>query len=186
MIPFVHEEIEDQWVNGVAFARLATVEEVIAGDIDSSCHLVDNKKIEFIVPAVSSALVTKMPSWRDVMTANSNHQKTSKLTETMASFAVDAKTLPPKKVYFSIGKADADVELSNKFFTKSKGGTSVDHIKIPFTHKTAVKDKEFVSMEILLIWRVCFKGTERPKGDGANNNTKKSAIDEICDLMQGL
>ena len=106
--PFVHEEVADKWVNGVAFARLASIDEVLsAGDtLESSCHLVTPKQVEFIVPAVNPSIITKMPSWRDVMNANSSAQKTSKLTETMSSFAVDAKTLPPKKVYFNIAKSD--------------------------------------------------------------------------------
>ena len=184
---FVHEEVDDQWVNGVAFARLATLDEVIGGstDIDNCCHLLDPKRLEFTVPAVDHALITKMPGWRDAMAANSAVQKTGKLTETMASFAVDAKTRPPKKVYFNIDKDDTDVKLSTKFFSTGKGETKVEHIKVPFKHEFELKGQKFVSMDILLVWRLCFEGTERPKGQGSTN-TKKSAIDEICDLMSGL
>lgn len=183
--PFVHEEVDDKWVNGVAFARLASIDEVIAAgnSLDDHCHLVTPKRVEFKVPAVNPGIITKMPSWRDVMNANAARQKTGKLTETMTSFAVDAKSLPMKKVYFNIG--EEDVKLSNKFFTESKGETTVDHIKVPFVHSTSIKGTQYKSMEVLLIWRLCFEGTERPKGDTANN-TKKNTIDEICDLMAGL
>lgn len=118
------------------------------------------------------------------MDANSTTQKTSKLVQTLASFAVDAKTMPPKKVIFSIS-SNEDVKMSNKFFTERKGESTVDHIKVPFKHKLTIKKNEYTSMQCLLIWRVCFEGTERPKGHGATN-AKKNAIDEICDLMSGL
>lgn len=186
VVPFVHEEVDDQWVNGVAFGKLATIEEVLSGEIDSACTLVDGKKIEFVVPAVEPSLINMMPSWRKVMTKNVVEQKTKKLAETMSSFAIDAKALPPKKVYFNISNTDEDIELSNKFFTETKGGAKVDHIKIPFKHTTKIKNDQYESLHVLLIWRLCFTGTERPKGDGTQNNTKKSAIDEICDLMSGL
>lgn len=187
VVPFVHEEVDEKWVNGVAFTRLASIEEILAaGDsLDSCCQLVDPKTLEFTVPAIDQSIITKMPSWRDVMAANCMQQKTAKLVETLSSFAVNAKTLPAKKVIFNISSNDSDVNMSNKFFTEMKGDSTVEHIKVPFKHKLTVKGKDFESMQCLLIWRICFEGTERPKGLGITN-TKKNAIDEICDLMSGL
>lgn len=181
--PFVHEEVNGKWVNGVAFVKPVSLDELKEGV--NACQLVNSKRVEFTAPSVDPIFVNKMVNWKEKMEVHQKAQKTRKLTETISTFAVDAKTLPPRKIFFEIG--NEDVLMSNEHFTDpSKGDKHVDFIMVPYEYKSRLGAKRYETAECLLVWRVSFVGTDRPVGDpNSTSQQKKSAIDELVDLMAG-
>lgn len=185
VIPFIHEEIANKWVSGLAFVKPAVSLDEIQEDINEAVISQDKRQVEFTMPKTETKFRRCVMAWKAIMTKNKKSQKTGKLKETMASFAVTAGKEKTKYVY-KLSEEDSEVKLSNEYFTaRGSGESKVDHIMVPYEYEVkGPKGKVYNCFEALLIWRVYFEGTEKPKGDGTPTQIKDK-VDELADLLAG-
>lgn len=185
VIPFIHEEIANKWVSGIAFIKPAVSLDEIQEDINEAFISTDKRQVEFTMPKTETKFRKRVAKWKSTMTKNKKAQKTGKLKETMASYAVTAGKDKTKFVY-KLSEDDDEVILSNAYFTsRGSGDSKVDHIMVPYEFDVnGPNGKVYNCFEALLIWRVYFEGTEKPKGDGTPIQLKDK-VDELADLLAG-
>lgn len=186
VIPFIHEEISNKWVSGVAFVKPAVSLDEIKEDLNEGYISADKRQFELTIPKTETKFRRHVSKWKTTMKKNQKNQKTDKLKETMASFAVTAGKDKTRVVYRLSDDDNPDVSMSNFYFTaRGSGDFKVDHIMVPYEFESAgPAGKKYSCCEALLIWRVYFEGTEKPKGDG-NTKQLKDKVDELADLLAG-
>ena len=184
-MPFIHEEVGNKWVSGVAFIKPAVSLDEIQEDLNEGYIGNDGRQFEFTTARTETKFRKRVSAWKTTMTKNKKAQKTSKLKETMASFAMTAGKDKTKSVYKLCDDEAADVIMSNKYFTsRGSGDHKVDHIMVPYEFEFQMKGTNYKHFEALLIWRVYFEGTEKTKGDG-NPTQIKDQVDELAELLAG-
>lgn len=163
VVPFVHEEVGEKWVNGVAFVKPSVSIEELNEDVNSM-QLLDMETVEFTGPKTDTIFANKTAKWKPRMDKYATQQNTIKLKETLSSFAQESKD--KKKVLYKVDHPD--VRLSNEYFTPR--GYRDKHIEfemVPYTYDSKLANKTYEHCECLLIWRVFCIGSARPKGDAA-------------------
>ena len=81
VIPFIHEEVGNKWVSGVAFVKPAVSLDEIQEDLNEGFISADQRQFEFTMAKTETKFRKRVAAWKSTMSKNKKSQKTGKLTE---------------------------------------------------------------------------------------------------------
>lgn len=188
-MPFTDEEVDKQYVNGVAIVRPGTMIEELR-DKSLTCTLESPTIIKLTSTAVNTPFKKQAKAgWLPVLDKFCAKYKATKFRSVLKSYVGRAKKRKPKITYLELVGDDA--QLSTEFFSVGTDG-AVDFFAIPFDweHETfskkSKKTNKFKHSEALVVWRLSIVGTNRDMGDDEIAAADDGIYDEVADMLASM
>lgn len=187
VLPFADEEVDKQYVNGIAIVRPGTtIDELKDGSL--SCYLVNPRLLKLTSTAVNTPFKKHVKKgWLPVLDKFCTKFKATKFRGVLKSYVARAKKRKPKVTWLELTD---DADLSMEYFSVGTEG-NVEFFPIPFDweHETFSKKLnktiKYHHSESLIVWRLSIVGSNRAMDDD-DVVADDGFADEVADMLAGM